>query len=158
MTAAGFGLPLHCPTAATRQPGEAAAVLQHHIGVGLLKLLPAQRHHVRHSVQVDGLVLVRDSAPDVAKFQGDPAGQLALDGEVERVNRVGPEIRIQGLGRRQWNVLLNPGKSGWGSVAVATGIGAVRPLIADAVGPTRKAGCRRTAPTATGTSCAEWLG
>ena len=35
---------------AASQSGNAAAVLQHQIGVGLLELLPAQRHHVRHRV------------------------------------------------------------------------------------------------------------
>src|SRR5580658_7510926 len=38
-----------------------------------------------------------DSAPDVAKFQRNLVGQLALNGQVERVHLVGPEIRIQSL-------------------------------------------------------------
>ncbi len=53
---------------AASQPGDAAAILQHRVGVGLLKLLPAERHHVRHRIEVNRLVLVSDSAPDVAEF------------------------------------------------------------------------------------------
>src|ERR1700683_993312 len=82
---------------AASQTRYAAAVLQYCVGVGLLKLLPAQGHHVRNRVNVYRLVLMGDSASDVAKFEGDFVGQLALNREVEGVGHVGPEMRIQSL-------------------------------------------------------------
>ena len=60
------------------QPRNTSAVLQHHILIRLGELLAAHRHHVGHRVQVNGLVLMGNSAPDVVQFQCDLAGQLAL--------------------------------------------------------------------------------
>ena len=88
---------------------------------------------------VDGLELVRDSAPDVAKFQADLAGQLALNGEVERVNRVGPEIRIQGVRHRRSKYCCTQESPVGAASQWAPGLGQSRPLKPDAVGPTRKA-------------------
>ena len=111
-----------CDSSATTasQPRDAAAVLQDRVGVGLLKLLPAQRHHVRNRIEVDGLVFVGDSASDVAELQGNPVGQLALNGEVERIGYVWPEMRIQclaGAARRlatyPWEEWLRQGRTGY---------------------------------------------
>ena len=64
------GAGIFCATA-TRHASDATAVLQHNVLVRLSKLLPANRHHVGHAVDVDRLILVRNSAADVAKFQRD---------------------------------------------------------------------------------------
>src|ERR1700733_9130608 len=83
------------PATASGETLNAAAQLQYDILIGLSELLAALRHHVGHSVKVDGLVLVGDSAPDVANLQDDLARQLALNSKVDRINLIGPEIRIQ---------------------------------------------------------------
>ena len=68
-----------CRAATTAQSRYPSAVLQYRIGVGLFKLLPALRHHVRHRVKEHGLEFVLESAPDVTNFQIELAGQLALN-------------------------------------------------------------------------------
>src|SRR5215469_14811078 len=56
-------------------------------------------HHVRHRVDVDGLILVMDEAADVAEFQNHVGAELALDCQVPGVHSVGPEMRIERLPR-----------------------------------------------------------
>src|SRR5580704_7933946 len=86
------------PAAASGETLNPAAQLQYDILIGLSELLAALRHHVRNGVKVDGLVLVGDSAPDVANLQYDLARQLTLNRQIDRINLIGTEIWIQGRG------------------------------------------------------------
>jgi len=86
--------------AAARQTGYAPTILHHQIGVGLLKLLAAQRHHVGNRVQFDGLIFVGNSTVNITEFHTKSAAHLTLQSNIDRVDRVRPEIRIQTLGAR----------------------------------------------------------
>src|SRR5580693_3689798 len=94
----GWGGQSRAPATASGETLKAAAQLQDDILVGLSELLAALRHHVGHSVKVDGLVLVGDSTADVANLQDDLARQLTLNSQVERINLVRPEVLIQRRG------------------------------------------------------------
>ena len=83
----------------TGKARDAAAVLHHHIGIRVIEPLASYGHHVRYCVDVDRLVLVLNPAADITQLQGDSGMQLALNRKVDRVDDIGPEMRIQGLAR-----------------------------------------------------------
>ena len=97
-----------------------------------------------------------DSAPDVAEFQRDLVSQLALNGEVERIGHVRPEMRIQGfagaarpLATESGKNRLRQSRSGYRFGSVWSG--AIGPPSAEDVAPMRKAFEGVTEPTSTST-------
>src|SRR6185437_11773653 len=50
---------------------DATTVLQDHIGVCLIKSLTTLGHHVRHRVDIDGLILVVNQPTDITCLEGD---------------------------------------------------------------------------------------
>ena len=76
--------------------------------VGGLEVLSALDHHVRNRVEIDWLIFVLDDASDVTNLQRVIAVYLALDGEIERVGDVGPEVWVEALGRRTLGDCCSP--------------------------------------------------
>src|SRR5258708_31420067 len=56
-------------------------------------------YHVWEGIYVNGLIFVGYTASDVANFDQDFVGYLALNGDVKGINHVGPEMRVQGFTR-----------------------------------------------------------
>ena len=52
-----------------------------------------------HSVGVNWLILVMDPTADTPYLHRDLAGELVLNGQVEGVNRVRPEMWVQSFAR-----------------------------------------------------------
>src|SRR5262249_55716525 len=82
-----------------------ASELRFNRRVRLGKGLAAKSHHVRNGVDVDGLVFVSDATADVAEFHAHHVVDLALNGEVEGVDDVGPEVRVERLAGRGGDVI-----------------------------------------------------
>ena len=58
-----------------------------------------------HGIDIDWLIFVSDSPANVPHFQENLGGQLPLDGEVERIHYIGPEMHIQRLACGRRNVI-----------------------------------------------------
>jgi len=82
--------------------GDGATHRRFNSSVRLFKALATESHHVGDHVDIDGLVFVGDSATDVSDFHQYLRRNLPLNGEVERIHDVWPEMRIKSFtgGRR----------------------------------------------------------
>ena len=110
------------------------------IRVGRGELLPAQLHHVRHSIQVDVLQLIMDPAADATHFQRKLVGKLMLDSEIVRIYRVGAQMRVGIRGGERLHVTVDTRIKGlwqilgwrrrrwekWGGIAVGADAEGIR--------------------------------
>src|SRR5260221_572292 len=73
--------------------------------IGLSEILAASRHHIRNSIDINRLIFVGDSAPDVTNLEKKLVGQLTLNREIERIDHVGAELHVKGLSRASRDVV-----------------------------------------------------